>query len=450
MTYAVIGSGPCGSIAALLLLQAGQGVVMFDINSEASIQCKEISTTLKLAGGSTAVYDVHQKLTLTHNGQYTNFYRSKLLGGFSNVWGATWGAQESLKSEDWDSHHKDMTKLLNQRGYLREGCNQSCNCFQFIERKIQKLPSGLKISKTTLALNPNICNCVAGGSPSCIHGSVWNSSSLLEQCTLFDNFEFFTDRDVTLIEKNGGRISVTGEGFSETFQHVILAAGTVGTLEVLLNSQIDQTVLTVQDTLMGFIPLFRLGLRKKHSGGFAFSQYSLETRFGKNNLMIHAQLYADAEIYRERILGKVPAFLRALSSPFISLILPHLAIAIIYGDAAMSPKISFSKLNLNRHLNLNYLDPMHSSLGLRRRLWQVFRYLGFFPLLPLLSWSKPGESYHLGAMDGEILDEFGSVKSIPGLHVAGALSLPNITPGPVTHSSMAQTSRLIEKLVTKI
>jgi hypothetical protein len=93
---------------------------------------------------------------------------------------------------------------------------------------------------------------------------------------------------------------------------------------------------------------------------------------------------------------------------------------------------------------------MHSSLGLIRRLWQVFRYLGFFPLLPLLSWSQPGESYHLGAMDGEILDEFGSVKSIPGLHVAGALSLPNIAPGPVTHSSMAQTSRLIEKLVTKI
>jgi hypothetical protein len=224
----------------------------------------------------------------------------------------------------------------------------------------------------------------------------------------------------------------------------------VGTLEILLNSKIDQKILTVQDTLMGFMPLFRLRVRKKHSGGFAFSQYSLETKFGKKNLTVHAQLYADAEIYRDRILGKLPTRLSAVSGSIVDFILPHLAIAIIYGDSAMSPTISFSLMSRNRQLNVDYSEPMHSPRGLKRRLWRAFRTLGFFPLLPLLSWSKPGESYHLGAMDGDILDEFGAVKSIPGLYVAGALSLPSITPGPITHSSMAQTSRLIEYLLTKI
>ncbi len=450
MSYAVIGSGPCGSLAALRLLQAGKEVVMFEVNSMVSIQSKELSKILKMVDGSAATYDVHQVVALTHKGKNTNFYRSKLVGGFSNVWGATWGAQENLKSEDWGRHHQDVTNLLHRQGYLKENGNQKCDCFQFIERKIQNLPLELRVGKTMLALNPNFCDCLAEGSPSCIHGSVWNSTSLLNQCSSFNNFTFLSDKDVKFIENTRGGVAVTGEGFSETFQHVILAAGTVGTLEVLLNSQIDQEILTVQDTLMGFMPLFRLRVRKKHSGGFAFSQYSLETKFGKNNLTVHAQLYADAEIYRDRIIGKLPTPLRAASGPFVDLILPHLAIAIIYGDPAMSSKISFNLMSQNRHLNVDYAEPRHSSRGLKRRLWQAFRSLGFVPLLPLLSWSKPGESYHLGAMDGNILDEFGAVKSIPGLHVAGAIALPSITPGPITHSSMTQTSRLIENLVTKI
>jgi hypothetical protein len=450
VSYAVVGSGPCGTLAALLLLQAGQEVVMFDINSNNSIQSKGLSNTLKLLDGSSAPYDIHQLLTVTHKSKNTNFYRSKLVGGFSKVWGATWGPQEALQSGDWDRHHQIVTNLLIQDGYLGERTNRVCDCFNFIENKIKNLPSDLKVTKTTLALNPNICDCLGFGRTSCNHGSVWNSLSLLNQCLLFKEFTYSSNKDVLLVENNGARVIVKGKGFSEEFQNVILAAGTVGTIEVLLNSDIGSKVLTLRDTLMGFVPLFKLGVRNRHSGGFAFSRYSLETRFGKNNLDVHVQLYADAEIYRDRILGKLPSFLRPIFTPVVDAVLPHLAIAIIYGDTAMSPKISFSKMSLNRHLNVDYVEPIESTRGLRRQLWQVFRGLGFFPVLPLLSWSQPGESYHLGAMEGRILTDFGSVRNIPGLHVAGAISLPSLEPGPITHSAMAQTSRLIEHLLTRI
>ena len=449
MTYAVIGSGPCGAVAALLLLQAGREVVMFDVNAEESVHFEKLSSTLKLMGGSSAPYDIHQLLKVTHKNRNLGFYRSKISGGFSNVWGATWGAQQNLRTENWLQSHLEVTQLVSQGGYLEINPNQVCNCFGFIDGAMNTLPPEVQVRKTLLALNPTICDCIGNGGTSCAHGSVWHSGLLLSRCYSFKNFTFKSDRDVLGLEKNSHRVTVKGNNFSEDFDDVIIAAGTVGTVEILLNSNLGSEVLTLQDTLMGFLPLLKFGVRKKHGGGFAFSQYTLETRFGEQGLVAHAQLYSDAEIYEDRIIGKTPRFIRSLLKPIIDFFLPHIAIAIIYGDAAMSPRIAFRKSVETRGLTADFLSPRNSKRGLNRRLWQVFRKLSFFPLLPLLIWSKPGESYHLGALENSLLDEYGSVKSISGIHVAGAVSLPSVDPGPITHSAMAQTSRLIEHLTTK-
>jgi hypothetical protein len=233
------------------------------------------------------------------------------------------------------------------------------------------------------------------------------------------------------------------------FQTVTLAAGSLGTVEILLNSLNDVPALTLQDTRMGFLPLFRFRIRTRHKGGFAFSQFNINTNFGKKNLAIHIQLYSDAEIYRHRIVGKLPRFISPIIEPLLNVILPHLAIAIVYVDAEMSTQISFSKTNQSRELNVDFIKASVSGRGLKRRLWSIFREIKFLPLLPLLSWSKPGESYHLGALGNQILDDFGSVKELPGVYIAGAIALPRVEPGPITHSAMAQTSRLIEHLTTK-
>lgn len=447
VTFAVIGSGPCGTLAALQLLKEGHAVVMFEVNSSETVRSEGLSNSLKMVGGSSAPYDIHQLLRITHQNVELGFYRSKMPGGFSNVWGATWGAQEGLKSDDWDRHHGVVTDLLVRDGYLGDNSNQVCDCFSFIQDVNSSFASEPTLRKTLLALNSEICDCIPCGNSSCIHGSVWNSKSFLAQCLLFENFEYRTGRDVTRLEDTGGQLLVKGEGFSEEFKDVIIAAGTMGTVEILLNSDFGLQQITLQDTLMGFLPLLRFGVRKKHHGGFAFSQYSIDFKFGRKNLSAHTQLYADSEIYQDRIMGKLPAFLNPILKQLIQFVLPHIAIAIIYKDAAASPRVSISKLSVARELNVNFLKPASSTLGLRKQLWRIFRTLGFFPLLPLLAWSKPGESYHLGAMENTILDEFGTMKSISGLHVVGAITLPSVEPGPITHSAMAQSSRLVERIL---
>jgi len=451
MKHAVIGSGPCGALAALLLLSAGNDVWLYDVNSDESLNPSDLIDKLKLSEESSAPYDIQQILKVVHKQDPIGIYRSKLSGGFSNVWGATWGAQRSLNTGTWPRHHDVVTNILFEDGHLKANSNLNCDCLEFLNEFIDSLDllPGVTFEKSLLALDPSTCGCVPDGLSSCVHGGVWNSKSLLARCYSFDSFKFKSGCDVTRIEKSDVGLKLIGDGFSDEFQTVTLAAGSLGTVEILLNSLKDVPALTLQDTRMGFLPLFRFRIRTRHKGGFAFSQFNINTHFGKKNLAIHIQLYSDAEIYRHRIVGKLPRFISPIIEPLLNVILPHLAIAIVYVDAEMSTQISFSKTNQSRELNVDFIKASVSGRGLKRRLWSIFREIKFLPLLPLLSWSKPGESYHLGALGNQILDDFGSVKELPGVYIAGAIALPRVEPGPITHSAMAQTSRLIEHLTTK-
>lgn len=452
MKFAVIGSGPCGSLAALLLLQAGHQVELFDVDSDDSLDPDGLTSKLKLVGSSSAPYDIQQILQVTKSGAAYGIYRSKSMGGFSNVWGATWGAQPSLEGFDWLEHHGSVTQLLLEDGYLGEKSNTFCDCFHTFTGRIEKLKTlrNTKVENTLLAINPSKCDCIASGLASCTHGGVWNSRNLIKRCQAFDHFSFNSGKDVVKIEKIDSGLLVKGNSFSAHFDSVIIAAGSIGTVELLLNSLPSTSSITLKDTRMAYLPLVRIGNRTKHKGGFAFSQYSVNTLFGKNELASHIQLYSDPEIYKDRILGKLPKFVLSFAGPFLNLMLPHLALAIIYVDAESSPRVRFKKADNERKLIVDFLPPSFQTKGLKSKLGKVFGKLGFLPLLPILSWSNPGESYHLGAIENDILDEFGTIREIPGLHVAGAISLPDIEPGPITHSAMAQTSRLIKKLLTKI
>jgi hypothetical protein len=452
MKYAVIGSGPCGSLAALLLLRAGHQVELYDVDSNHSLNSENLTLKMKLVGDSSAPYDIQQILKVYKAESPFGIYRSKLSGGFSNVWGATWGAQPLLGGSDWPKHYKFVTDLLLEEGYLEGNTNTSCDCFRDLADSVGGLRSlqGTNVAKSTLALKSVECGCILKGLSSCAHGGVWNSKSLIRRCSTHGGFTFHTGKDVIKIDKIESGLLLAGESFTNEFDSVILAAGSIGSVEILLNSLPETPNLSLQDTRMAFLPLLRFGNRTKHKGGFAFSQYSIDTLFGKTQLKAHIQLYSDSEIYRDRILGKIPTFLSPVVEPFLNSLIPHLAIAIVYVDSDASPKVRFRKSEGERKLVVDFLRPMVSVRGLKTQLWKIFRRIKFFPLLPFLSWSNPGESYHLGAVGNQLLDEFGSVKALPGLHVAGSISLPQIEPGPITHSAMAQTSRLIERLLTKI
>jgi len=451
MKHGIIGAGPCGTITALLLLEAGYDVHLFDVNDSSESFNQELKSNLKHMDGSASPYDIDQLLSLRIKSLPTSFYRSKLAGGFSNVWGATWGSALAENSKQWTKHYDLVTDRVfgSLDSSPDDGYNHGCDCMEFLSKALTagELNRKLNLSKTQLAINPNICSCVTGGATSCTHGSIWNSKSILDKCSKYERFSFITGVDVTKVDIAGEKLSISYLGGEDSFDGITIAAGPLGSSEILLNTFSSLNSIEVSDNLMGYMPFYKFRLNSGHTGAFAFSQFRLDISFGKENLSAHIQLYSHSEKYLDRILGKLPKFSRPLFERLAGIVLPHIGIALIYLDSKASSSLSISKGRENRELEITVLKPAKGRLELRKRIWQTFRHLRVIPLVPLISWAKPGESYHLGAGGKDLLDDLGFVKNDNRISVAGALALPKVDPGPSTHAAMAQSSRLVEGFV---
>ena len=82
MKHGVIGSGPCGALAALLLLEAGFAVDLIDVDNNQKIDDPDLKTKLKLIDGDSSPYDINQILEVEVDGKPATFYRSKVEAGF--------------------------------------------------------------------------------------------------------------------------------------------------------------------------------------------------------------------------------------------------------------------------------------------------------------------------------------------------------------------------------
>ena len=451
MRFGIVGAGPCGTLTALLLLEAGYEVHLFDTDDNSELMDENQKMNIKLMNNSTMPYDVNQLLTLSLDSAPATFFRSKLVGGFSNVWGATWGSALIDSNQQWIRHYELVTeRVFGTLGSLPgDGCEHGCGCMDFLQhfpRKIGK-NSLRNFSKTQLAINPNICKCINAGKTSCGHGSVWNSKSLLEECERHTGFTFHSGADVTEVGAGFENVSILCAGKTHSFDGITIAAGPLGSSEILLNSFSSIDSVVVSDSLMGYMPFFKFKLNNGHSGAFAFSQFRFDLIFNGRDSRAHVQLYSHSEIYLDRILGKLPKIIRPMFKKLAGLLLPHMGIALIYLDSTLSSSISISKGLGERELGIKILRPEKSAWGLRKKILGTFLSIKIIPLVCLIAWARPGESYHLGAGGKDLLDEYGFVKFNKRISVAGSLALPRIDPGPITHAAMAQSSRLVEKIV---
>ena len=451
MKHGVIGSGPCGALAALLLLEAGFAVDLIDVHNKQKIDDPNLKSRLKLIDGDSSPYDINQILEIEVQAKPATFYRSKVEAGFSNVWGATWNSPLVSLDDSWLRNYSKVDEIVSKNlyGYAKNlgqsvAVDCGCDCFSFLSIKNSSEDEKLQVSD--LAVKNFKCGCVASGKNFCAHGSVWNSSYLIKECEKFNNFNFHRGIDVHTLtfEKDG--VLINHPSGSLKYGAVIIAAGPLGSAEVLLNSVDEITNISMDETRMGFLPFLRYRLNTGHSGAFAFSQFKFDMRDEKDRVAAHVQLYAHSEQYSERIEGKVPGILVPVVKRLLKFLTPHMGIALIYLNSEYSESLKISKATSGRKLLINLIRPNHGDPKFRKKIWSRFSKIGLIPLLPALIWAKPGESYHLGAVQG-LLDQYGFLNQNKRVSVAGSFALPIILPGPITHGAMAQTSRLIERIV---
>jgi hypothetical protein len=451
MKHLVIGSGPCGALAAFLLLEAGMSVDVIDVNDNQNIKDPNLKSKLKLMEGESRPYDINQLLAVEVEGELATFYRSKIAGGFSRIWGATWDSPFVSKDDSWVQNYNKVNRIVTENlkvhseGLGQDGfANFECDCLRFLQETQPFEDGSLKVSQL-LARNSD-CGCVASGEIVCAHGSVWNSTYLIKECEKFQNFNFYSGVDVQSLILTQNSISINQSSGSREYGSVTLAAGPLGTAEILLNSFDGIDDILLHETRMAFLPYFRFKMDTGHEGAFAFSQFNLDIRQSNNEVLANVQLYAHSEMYKERIEGKFPKALTPIISRLLKFLTPHMGIALLYFNSDYSESLSFRSSLSPRKLIVKLNRPKSGNTKIGRRLWNSFRNIGLFPLLPALSWAKPGESYHLGAAPN-LLDEYGFLKFDKRVSISGSFALPTILPGPITHSAMAQTSRLIERII---
>ena len=450
MKHGVIGSGPCGALAALLLLEAGFAVDLIDVDNKQKSVDPNLKSRLKLIDGDSNPYDINQILEIEVDGKPATFYRSKVEAGFSKVWGATWNSPLVSLNDSWLRNYSKIDEIVSKNlyGYSKNlgqaiAVDCGCDCFSFLS--IKNSPEDEKLQVSDLAIRNFECGCIASGENFCAHGSVWNSSYLINECEKFNNFNFYRGIDVRALTFEEDGVLINHPSGSLKYESITLAAGPLGSAEVLLNSVVDIRNISMSETRMGFLPFLRYRLNTGHVGAFAFSQFKFEM-WDENENVAHVQLYAHSEKYSERIEGKVPRILRPLVRQVLKFLTPHMGIALIYLNSEYSESFRISKGTSERKLLIKLIRPSRKDSKFRKKMWSRFRKIGLIPLLPALNWAKPGESYHLGAVQG-LLDQYGFLEQNKRVSVAGSFALPIILPGPITHAAMAQTSRLVERIV---
>ena len=451
MKFAVVGSGPCGAITSLLLLENGFSVDLITLNNNEKSDKKDLDRKLKLVNGDSSPYDINQLLDIEVDGEEATFYRSKVVGGFSNVWGATWDSPMVSQDLTWLKHYKFVDQLIQQslgfsnRAEMKEVAEASgCNCLSFLnDFNSENLGN---FTRSDLAVNNHLCECVALGKDYCSHGAVWNSTSLINSCRKYKSFRLLESWDVRSIRSDADGLYIQHESGELKYDSVTLAAGPIGISSILLKSDFQIRRIVMSETRMGYMPYLKFRLNSGHPGSFAFSQYRFDLPNLNGLVEAHIQLYAHAELYKKRIENKIPKGLRSFAAKVLCAIAPHMGIALIYLKSDYSEMLKIEENPNRSKIVIEKIPPRKKRNGLLKKLRDSFKEMGLFPMLPVLSWARIGESYHLGAAQ-DLLDEYGFLKAEPRISVAGSFALPSILPGPITHASMAQSSRLVERIV---
>jgi len=450
MRFAVIGSGPCGALTALRLLENGYSVDLITLNNIEVSDKKNLDSVLKLVDGDSSAYDLNQILKIEVGGEASTFYRSKVLGGFSNVWGATWGSPKFSSDISWLRHFEQATQIVCRSLGLSSEITMKgiaemsgCDCLSFLNNLVTEKLSGL--ARSDLAINNYVCECISSGNDYCMHGAVWNSKSLVNECMAYGTFKLLTSLDVKKIRSDIDGLYIQNQSEELRYDSITLASGPLGISSILLNSDFRLEEVLLSETRMAYMPYLRFRLNSGHPGAFAFSQYRFDLEDSSGTIEAHIQLYAHSELYKKRIESKVPNGLRFVARIILSILAPHMGIALIYINSEYSEALKITRSHDRSKLLVELINPKKKHDFLKK-LWRSFKELGLFPILPALSWAKAGESYHLGAIQ-DYLDEYGFLKLEPRLSVAGSFALPKVLPGPITHAAMAQSSRLVERIV---
>lgn len=425
---AVVGSGPTGlsAVRSLIAHQKASRLnvvviqpIDLDVN-EGSSDLVRVARRFKPQFDSWSAYDQGNYLKMKL-GYGASILPSKVAGGFSNVWGASIG--DTVSTEQFTPFVFDASEALDQIFPLSDSLNTNSG--------------GVNTQK--VAINFEKCNLCGECLRGCKNNAIWSSKDPFERMYLNRSFEK-RDEFVDKIAFSKGKPELFyASGKSEVFDYVFLCCGPVGTVSLLLKSNLVASPVRLRETRMYFL----LSIRTPKQ--FQKNSFALATRFLKDSagsFPFYLQVYDDPRGLWYRLPSLEKLFRKKSVFDFLC---KALSISILYLDSESSPQLELSI----RDLGLIFIRKIRVSTGKQAlfrtliRIIRKFRYLSSFPIFVVPG--KTGESFHVGSIFGNSDAENLRRGKVLGqkILVCDATTLNQIEPGPITPLAMKNASNVI-------
>ena len=442
--------------------------------------------------------DFGQRAGLETGPDVHNAIVSGAYGGFSNVWGAqvmpfsraTFGSwpvsyeemrphyEAILREIPYSAEDDDLAELFPLMSHsdglpaLAERSTHVLNHYTRHRSRLQRL--GVTVGRARLALNSTRCLhtglCMTG----CPYSLIYSASHTFDKLRNSGRIRYFGGLRATHIDESGDRVTVTARELSTDRDHrfsadrVLVGCGAVGSTRLCVSSLRLFDEPAVFDESVQFMLPF---LSRRPTGDprleetFTLNQFNMVidiTGGGYDLSQLHFYAYNNAFI------DALPRVLNyRLATPFQRASLKRLSVALGYLPSWVSPR--FEMMAQKPRVDGDIADvvfregtnPAAGSRFLRsvlRKTVAAAPLLDLWPVLPSLSVSSSGKSYHWGgsfkhsrtAISRHTSDMLGRVKPWTRVHLIDAAVFPSIPATTFTLSVMANSHRIASGILQEL
>jgi choline dehydrogenase-like flavoprotein len=198
-----------------------------------------------------------------------------------------------------------------------------------------------------------------------------------------------------------------------------------------------------------YLPIFSRRIQHQPDTAFGMTQLTVAVKKDAKR-MLFLQIYEFSPNHIELLKKKYP-MLKLVPSFLLKQTLKNFLLAIGYLDSSVSPKLEMelcdSKVNLGLIEDVEVYETKKMIRNVLIENSNFFRSARLRPLNWFISLTKPGNGVHVSGslVVGKDLDAKGKVLGSHGVYVCDSSSLPDLEPGPVTYTIMANAMRIAEE-----
>jgi ferredoxin len=417
-------------------------------------------------------------------------------GGFSNTWGAQTMVNSAASFQDWpfsrDDLEPDYRAILATIPYAGEHDDLeeyfplwgpadplpplSDNATRILDRyrrhRLQIRSRGVILGKSRLAVNGSSCVSCGLCMTGCPYSYVYSASHTFDRLIASRRVDYLGGYAAEVLgEDEQGPFVVARDvatGVADTFHadKVFVGCGAIGTTRLVASSlEMWSQPIHFKESAQFIMPLASIRGSKSISqdGSFTLNQFNIVMPFdeaGHDIVQIHGYPY------NKSIDEALPAALRTpLLRSLGDRMLKHLTVGLGYLPSWWSPgfHVTFERPSPSEHLAQALIGPDDHGTdvaaaklrAINARLLRAAPYLGVVPVVPMVSLSKPGKSYHYGGSfphatnprEGLETDLLGRLHPWRSVHLIDASVFPTVSATTFTLTIMANAHRIARGVV---